>query len=216
MTAIVPTGSEAPGNVMITGSAGSDLLEFNLKMVPLIFRHLEEVRRSLVRLCLQRDRLRKEVRDLSSKVMKFDTTAEKKKMGVKKQEYGRYMWIKKEIKVAENYTDIPCRKEKKRRNHRGFRKKKQDINSIINRCRLSFQQLTPKAQHLPLILSQLPTLLTNGFNDHFFFESLIKSMRNQGRPTTQSKVFTGSTPRNVYSGGAHGAFMTFGKFINSL
>ena len=45
--------------------------------------------------------------------MKFKITADEKKMEPKKQRYGRYMWIKEEIKAMKSYTDIPCTEKKK-------------------------------------------------------------------------------------------------------
>ena len=66
-TTNIPSGSEASGSWLFTGYGGSDLMRFNLDQVPLIFTQLEEVRRSLARLCFQRNRLEKEVRNLRIK-----------------------------------------------------------------------------------------------------------------------------------------------------
>ena len=162
--------------------------------MPLIFKKLEELRRSLVRLWVQRNRFRKQVHDISAQATKFKPKKMTKETG-QDQRYGRYIWIKKEVKDLENYTGNPCTQKQKFRNHRGYRRKKQDIQSIIKRCICSFQQLIPNAQTLPALLAKLPALLDHGFNEFFFlFEFFMDSMHYTAQPSIQSKVFTGSTP----------------------
>ena len=188
-------GSMAAGSGAFKGCAEQRLMDFYLQEEPLIFKELEEVQRSIERLCLQRNRLRKEVQDLSSQVRRFKATsnnsAEQQHQG-----NGRYIWVKKQAANTEKYTESLCISTKKKRNHRGHRKKKQDIKSIIKRCSSSFLRLTPKAQALPGRLARLSELLVHSFDDFFFLgEFYYESRLQASRLLVQNKVFTGSTPR---------------------
>lgn len=152
--------------MIFTGSTGSALFAFDSDDVPQVFKHLEEVRRSLVRLCKQRDRLKKEVRALSAKVTKL-TTTEDHRSTAQANDYQKFIWVKKES-VNQFYTEKPSIINKKKRNHRGHRKKRQDINSIVARCLSTFKSLVPLAQPLPSILAKLPTLLKSSFDEFYF------------------------------------------------
>ena len=172
-------------------------MRFNRDQVPLIFTQLEEVRRSLARLCFQRNRLEKEVRNLRIKRKEINQLGDAgESTATDNKRIGQFIWIKKVYNNQLNYTSFPCIKEqKKKRNHRGYRKKRQDYQAIISRCNSTFSQLSLKAQTLPSLLAQLPALINNCFQDYsVLLESLVEIKRNNVSNISRPMAFKGSTP----------------------
>jgi chromosome segregation ATPase len=190
-SADLSSGSKAQEVFTFTGCAADDLLMFKSYEAPQLFTHLEEVRRSLVRLCRQRNRLRKEVHRLSSQVMR-NKSSEDNKTHVHVHEAKPFVWKKKQPTESKKSTDSTCILNRRNRNHRGHRKAKQDINSIVQRSIQSFRQIAPKLESLPSILSKLPSLLDRTFNEIYFLINYNIESRRRHLASLQSKVFKGS------------------------